>query len=121
MKRVAWCLSVVLCASCGKLGGKPKQESLLDLVPDKALGALVLRADALKLVRQQLEDDPAMKKELSEYLVQREGIDLSAVTALVAFVTAPDGRDGAALLRMPVSGTPKWEKIGDADGTALYK
>src|SRR5437868_3999486 len=57
--------------SCGKLGGKAKQESLLDLIPKDALAAVVIRADALKLVRQQLDDDPEMQKELHEYLVKR--------------------------------------------------
>jgi hypothetical protein len=112
---------IVLCASCNKLGAKSKQESLLEYVPEKALAAVIVRADALKILRQQLEEDQAMQKELSQYLTDREGIDLSAISAVVAFVTTPDAHDGAALLRMPVHGTPKWQKVGDADGTPIYK
>ena len=128
MKRAPFVVGLVsiallggILSSCGKLGGGSKQESLLDVIPEKALAAVVIRADALKMFRQQLDEDVELNKELHEYLVKREGIDPTRVTAMVAFTTAPDARDGAAFLRMPLDGMPKWEKVADADGVPLYK
>jgi type IV pilus assembly protein PilA len=121
MKRALLLSLLVLVGACNKLKPKSSQESLLDFVPEKALAAVVIRADALKLFRQQLDEDPELQKELREYLVKREGLDLTRVSAVVAFITAPDAKDGAVVLRMPVEGTPTWDKVGDADGVALYK
>jgi type IV pilus assembly protein PilA len=125
-------LLIVLCllsSGCDKLREvakpaapkAPAQESLLELVPDKALATLVLRSNAIQLVRRVLDDDPEMHKELREYLVQRVGLDLTGLSAVVAFVTSIAPPDGALFLRMPLSGQPKWQKVGEADGVALYR
>ncbi len=109
---------LILAAGCSKRG---PAESLLDFVPANSVGALVVRADAYQLMRQQLEDDPAMHKELSDYLVSRVGIDLTKVTAALVVVTNTSPIEGALFLRLPGAGAPKWPTAGDAGAVPLYK
>jgi type II secretory pathway pseudopilin PulG len=123
--RRALVLSTLILAACKTAGHAPSpQESLLDAIHHDAVGALVVRGNAFRLLRQRIDEDPATQKELSEYLVRRIGIDLSQVSAMVVFTTAPDAKDGAVFLRIPGKGplgTPTWPKVGEVDGTALYK
>ncbi len=117
------CLLVIGChkpgAPSSSSSGKTDQESLLDVVPDDALAAAVVRADALRALRKELEAEGEMHREMKEFLVKRVGVDLTPISAVVAFMTGP--KDGAAFFRMPVSGTPKWQKGGEVDGTPTYK
>ncbi len=119
MSRAPLLLATCLALSCR--AAPPAQDPLFSVIPANALAAVVVRANALMLVRQQLEQSNAMQRELSDYLVKRLNLDPSKLSAVALFTTAPDAKDGAAFLVMPMRGEPKWPKVTEPDGTVLYR
>lgn len=84
------------------------QESLRDYIPERAVAALVLRRHALAPLRALLDQDPALHKELSGYLRQSLGVDLTELAGAVAFLTSVEGSPrGALVLRLPSGGALK--------------
>jgi len=119
MSRAPLLLAACLALSCR--AAPPAQDPLFNVIPANALAAVVVRANALMLVRQQLEQSNAMQRDLSDYLVKRLNLDPSKLSAVAVFTTAPDAKDGAAFLVMPMRGEPKWPKVTEPDGTVLYR
>lgn len=97
-------------------------ESLRNFVPDKAVLALVLRKGAFTSLLQLLEEEPAMKGELSEYLKRALGADLTRIQGVMAFSTnlgpAPTF---AALFRVPGTRSLKLPRAGAHAGVPLYR
>ena len=99
-----------------------KQPTLLEHIPQAAKAALVVRQSAIApLLQQWLGDPPEMKQELSAYLDQQLGVDVTAVQGMTAFVTSLNPPTAAALLRLPAgAGVFKGNRIGQHDGVDLF-
>jgi hypothetical protein len=78
------------------------QESLADYVPANAVAALVVRRNALAYPRSFLAERPDLQRELSQFLVAKLGVDLTAVDGAVGFMTAFDANAAAFFLRIPL-------------------
>src|SRR5438132_3581854 len=108
--------------------GRPaagKQESLVDLLPANARGAIVLRKSAVAFLQNVIGDDPEMRRELSEFLTRSLGIDLTALRGAVVF-TVELGANGpasaGAVLQIDAPVAPlKLPEAGRAHGAILYR
>ncbi len=96
------------------------QESLLDNVPEAAVGAMVVRKSALSLARTFLDSSPGMKQEMGAYLGKQIGVDLTNVEGLAAWSTQLAGQPTwALLLRLSNPGVLKGAVRSSFDGTDL--
>jgi hypothetical protein len=108
---------VLALISCGQ-----KQPTLLEHIPQGAKAVLLVRQGAIvPLLQSWLGDPPEMKKELSAYLDQQLGIDVTAVEGIAVFVTSVNPPTAAALLRLPAgAGVFKGNRGGQHEGVDLF-
>lgn len=79
----------------------PPQESLRELIPERAVLAGVVRKHALAPLRELFTQDPTLQQELSAYLRQSMGVDLTELSGLVFFSTSlSEPPRGAVILRL---------------------
>ena len=78
--------------------------ALTSAVPASAVAAFTLRRDGLALVRRQLDQDPAMRAELHDFLERTVGVDPSASDAVAGWLESLDPPVGAVLLRLAGQG-----------------
>jgi type IV pilus assembly protein PilA len=104
------------------LGGSPTvpDPSLLELVPDDAQAALVIRKSAIAPFRHALlDEDPVLRDELRAFLQERLGADLTRVDGVVAFATRLAPKPELAMLlhfdgeqKSTLHGAPAGEHLG---------
>lgn len=96
-------------------------ESLLDLIPDQAGAALVLRRPSFSLLRTFLDSDPAMRTELGDYLERVLGVDLTRLEGAVVFSTNLSQTPGVGvILRLPGAAALKQKPVDSFLGVSLY-
>jgi hypothetical protein len=71
---------------------RPAQPSLLDYVPANAVAAAIIRRNAFEELIAYLAARPEMQAELSRLLVERVGVDLSAIDGFVLSASSLDGK-----------------------------
>jgi hypothetical protein len=81
-----------------------KQESLLDFVPDNAIAAFIVRHDALAFPHKYLGEQPTLHSELRLFLVDKLGVDLTAVDGVVVWMTAFEESSVALFVRVRQEG-----------------
>ncbi len=101
------------------------QESLVELLPARTRIAVIVRKNALVGVRDLVMSDLEMMRELSPYLEQSLGLDVTKLEGLVgfSFAATPEAPSAGIILRIPsASMAPlKLAKAGEVFGTPIYR
>lgn len=119
---LATVLSLAPSAYAAPLG---PQESLVELLPARAMLAIVVRKHAIAPLRDLVFSDPDMMRELSPYLERTLGLDVTRIDGAVLFALGitSDEPHFAGIAHVPSSSTAALNLpvAGDAGGTPLYR
>lgn len=102
-----------------------RQESLLELIPARARAAIVMRKNALGMRDKLFAGDPDLDREVSTFLTDSLGVDLTRASGIAAFATSLDlerAPTAAVVFRLAQPPTAlTLPASGNADGVTLHR
>jgi type IV pilus assembly protein PilA len=98
---------------------RPGRAGLLALIPEKAQAALLIKGPAVAKLMSIVTSNKALRKELSSYLRQRIGADLTRIKQAAIFSPALSRQRVGILLRASVPLALKGKKLGNQGRYAI--
>jgi dihydrofolate synthase/folylpolyglutamate synthase len=94
--------------------------AVASVLPATANAAFLVRRDGLVFLRGLLDEDPALRRELHEFLLRTVGVDLSTTDGVAGWLESVDPPVGAVLLTLPAPGDFRGPVVGDEGGVPLH-